>query len=71
MICLTQCNTRIEAEMLQALLNSAGIKSFVTADDAGGLYGFKFTLSAAGGAKVMVAEADLESARQIINTQPT
>jgi hypothetical protein len=66
-----QCNNRLEADMYQALLASAGIQSFVTADDIGGLYGFKFTLTAAGGAQVLVAESDLEAAQAIIRNKPT
>ena len=63
---LTYCNNRIEAELIQSLLHSAGIESFVTADDVGGLYGFSFALSAAGGAQVMIAKADEAAARAVI-----
>ncbi len=55
--------------MGQALLRSAGIASFVTADDMGGLYRFPFSLTVAGGARLLVAESDAEAAREIIDAR--
>jgi hypothetical protein len=60
------CNTRLEAEMIKSLLESAGIESFVTADDVGGLYSFRFGLSGSGSAQVLVKAADVKAAQQII-----
>jgi hypothetical protein len=54
--------TRTEAEVAQGLLASAGIDSWIEADDAGGA--FPFTL--AGGAEVLVEENDLEAASKVV-----
>lgn len=59
-------SSRNEAEIIRSLLESAGIPAFVSADDAGGMYNFKFSLSAAGGAKVYVKKSDLADAQKII-----
>lgn len=69
-VCLKIYNSRIEAELAQTLLESAGIASMVSADDVGGLYSMKFTLSG-GGAKLLVSEADFASAQEIINSNPS
>ncbi len=53
---------RIEAEVAQGLLASAGIVAWVVADDAGG--SFPFALS--GGAHVLVEESDLEAAAKVL-----
>jgi hypothetical protein len=54
--------TRTEAEVVQGLLASAGIDSWIAADDAGGA--FPFALS--GGARVLVDESDLEAASRVV-----
>lgn len=53
---------RIEAELAQGLLASAGIDAWIAADDAGGT--FPFSLS--GGAQVLVEESDLQAAAKIL-----
>ncbi len=50
--------TRSDAEIAQAALAAAGIRSVVAADDAGGAYPFDLT----GGARLLVEEADAEDA---------
>jgi hypothetical protein len=54
--------TRGDAELAQAALAAAGIRSVVSADDAGGAYPFDLT----GGARLLVDEADVEAARAIL-----
>jgi hypothetical protein len=58
--------TRDEAEIVQGLLASAGIKSWLATDDAGGAYPFQLS----GGAMVMVDESDLEAATQVLADGP-
>jgi hypothetical protein len=54
--------TRGDAELAQAVLAAAGIRSVVSADDAGGAYPFDLT----GGARLLVDEADAEDAAAIL-----
>jgi Putative prokaryotic signal transducing protein len=54
--------TRSEAEVVHGLLASAGIASWVAADDAGGAYPFDFS----GGARLMVDEQDREAASEVL-----
>jgi Putative prokaryotic signal transducing protein len=54
--------TRSDAEAAQSALAAAGIASFVESDDAGGAYPFDF----AGGAQLLVDEADLEDAKSVL-----
>jgi hypothetical protein len=54
--------TRTEAEIVEGLLESAGISASIRADDAGGAYPFEFS----GGAQVMVDESDAEAASQVL-----
>jgi hypothetical protein len=54
--------TRTEAEIVEGLLESAGISASIRADDAGGAYPFEFS----GGAQVMVDESDAEVAAQVL-----
>jgi hypothetical protein len=55
--------TRSDAELAQAALAAAGIASVVTADDAGGAYPFDL----AGGARLLVEEADVEDASAVLS----
>ena len=57
--------TRTEAEIVEGLLESAGISASIRADDAGGAYPFEFS----GGAQVMVDESDAETASQVLAEQ--
>jgi hypothetical protein len=57
--------TRSEAEVVQGLLESAGIASSLQADDAGGAY--PFVLS--GGAELLVDEDDVEAASELLATR--
>jgi hypothetical protein len=54
--------TRSDAELAQAALAAAGIDSVLVADDAGGAYPFDLT----GGVRVVVDEADAESAAEVL-----
>jgi hypothetical protein len=49
---------RNEAEIVEGLLESAGIPASVSSDDAGGAYPFDLS----GGAQVFVGEEDVEAA---------
>ena len=57
--------TRLEAETVQGLLESAGIAAWVATDDAGGAYPFDL----AGGARVLIDESDLEAASQVLDVR--
>jgi len=57
--------TRTEAEIVEGLLESAGIASSIMADDAGGASPFEFS----GGAQVLVDESDAEAASQLLAEQ--
>ena len=59
--------TRSEAELTQAALVAAGVPSRLVADDAGGAYPFDL----AGGARLLVDEADVELASEILGTDRT
>ena len=54
--------TRIEAEMAQGLLRSAGIAAVVSADDAGGAYPFQLS----GGVQLLVEETDRGAAARLL-----
>jgi hypothetical protein len=54
--------TRGDAELAQAALAAAGITSVIAADDAGGAYPFDL----AGGARLLVDEADAGDAAAIL-----
>jgi hypothetical protein len=58
--------TRSDAELAQAALVAAGIPSRLRADDAGGAYLFDL----AGGAHLLVDEADAEDAAAILADRP-
>jgi hypothetical protein len=58
--------TRSDAEVAQAVLAAAGIRSVVAADDAGGAYPFDLT----GGARLLVDEADAEDAAAVLSERP-
>jgi hypothetical protein len=58
--------TRYDAELAQAALTAAGIRSVLAADDAGGAYPFDLT----GGARLLVDEADAEDAAAILAGRP-
>ena len=60
-------STRSEAELAQAALVAAGITSRLVADDAGGAYPFDLT----GGARLLVDQADVELAAEILGTDRT
>ena len=55
--------TRSDAELAQAALAAAGIRSVIAADDAGGAYPFDL----AGGVRLLVDEADAEDAAAILS----
>ena len=57
--------TRSDAELAQAVLAAAGIRSEVVADDAGGAYPFDLT----GAARLLVDEADAEDAAAVLSVE--
>jgi hypothetical protein len=59
--------TRSEAELAQAALVAAGVRSRLVVDDAGGAYPFDLT----GGARLLVDEADAQLAAEILGTDRT
>jgi hypothetical protein len=59
--------TRSEAELAQTALVAAGVTSRLLADDAGGAYPFDL----AGGTRLLVDEADVELAAEILGTDRT
>ena len=59
--------TRSEAELAQATLVAAGVPSRLAVDDAGGAYPLPFT----GGARLLVDEADVERATEILDPDQT
>ena len=58
--------TRSDAELAQTVLTAAGIESVVSSDDAGGAYPFDL----AGGARLLVDEADAEDAAAVLADRP-
>jgi hypothetical protein len=57
--------SRSDAELAQTALAAAGVSSVVESDDAGGAYPFDLT----GGARLLVDEADAESAAAALATE--
>jgi Putative prokaryotic signal transducing protein len=57
--------SRLEAEMAQGLLRSAGVSAWLVADDAGGAYPFQLS----GGVQLMVDEADQERAEGVLGAE--
>jgi hypothetical protein len=57
--------TRSDAELAQASLAAAGIRSAIAADDAGGAYPFDLS----GGARLLVNDADAEQAAAILSDE--
>jgi hypothetical protein len=58
--------TRAEAEIVQGLLASAGINSWLAADDAGGAYPFQLS----DGVHLMVDDSDYEAASRLLAESP-
>lgn len=56
--------SRLEAEIAKGTLESAGIKAFISADDAGGMRPAPFAYSA--GVELIVREEDAQSAKEIL-----
>ena len=57
--------TRSDAELAQASLAAAGIRSAIAADDAGGAYPFDLS----GGARLLVNDTDAEQAAAILSDE--
>jgi Putative prokaryotic signal transducing protein len=55
--------TRTEAELVRGLLESVGIPSWVSTDDAGGVYPFQLS----DGARVMIRESDHDAAESLLS----
>ena len=58
-------NNEVEAEMAKALLQEAGVRSFVLKDDVGGM---EPQLQLSGGVRLVVNRADAEHADQILES---
>ena len=59
--------SRSDAELAQTVLTAAGIASEIQADDAGGAYPFDL----AGGAHLLVDEADAADAAALLDNRPS
>jgi hypothetical protein len=66
MIAVGRFPTRGDAELAQSRLDAAGIQSVIAADDAGGAFPFDL----AGGARLLVDEADADEAAALLSHQP-
>ncbi len=64
----TVCENRVEADLLKAYLESAGIEAFIQSDDAGG---FLPNLSLLSGVSILVSPTDLGRAQKIIQDHST
>lgn len=58
-------SNEIDAEMAQQMLHDAGVKAFISKDDAGGM---EPQLQGTMGVRLMVSRADAEPAQQILRT---
>lgn len=58
-------NTRIEAEIVKGRLEAAGIKAFILADDAGGMYPFPLQ-SGFSGVLIQVSKKDFVKAKKLL-----
>jgi hypothetical protein len=66
MVCIRSFWTRAEAELAASLLESAGVQSFVTADDFGGWIPIQFSKSAV---RLFVSESNAEQAKCILKDE--
>lgn len=64
-VVLKTFNNEVDAEMAQQMLRDAGVKSFVSKDDGGGM---EPQLQGTVGVRLMVNRADAESAQQILSS---
>lgn len=64
-VVLKTFNNEIEAEMARQMLKDAGVKSFVSKDDGGGM---EPQLQQTMGVRLIVNSADAESAQQILSS---
>jgi hypothetical protein len=62
-VLVKKCDSRLQAELLKAFLESEGIEAFVQADDAGGMLP---SLSDLGGVSLYVPSKDQERAQEIL-----
>ncbi|MBP6945152.1 DUF2007 domain-containing protein [Patescibacteria group bacterium] len=62
---LKKFSTRLEAEMAKEVLESVGIKSFLSADDGGGMRPAPFAYSM--GVELIVREEDVQRAKEILD----
>lgn len=56
--------TRIEAELAKSLLEAAGIKAMISADDAGGMLPTPFAYTS--GVELILREEDVERAKEVL-----
>ena len=56
--------TRIEAELAKSLLEAAGIKAMISADDAGGMRPTPFAYTS--GVELIIREEDVDRANEVL-----
>ncbi len=61
--------TRVEAEVFKGILTSAGIQSFITADDEGGWA--PYLLNATGFVKLEIDKKDYKKACEVLKIKPS
>ena len=64
LICIKTYPTRVEAELARGYLEESGVRSIVSADDAGGMHAP--LMQATGGARLLVREEDKEKAHGLL-----
>ena len=58
--------SRMDAELAKSLLDSAGIESFISADDEGGMLSFPHGSLSASGVKLLIKENDKTDAEKVL-----
>jgi hypothetical protein len=62
-VCIRVFPSRLEAEMARGLLESFGVRSWIRADDAGGVYPFQLS---GRGVQLMVEDRSEEQVRRVL-----
>jgi hypothetical protein len=62
-VCIRVFPSRLEAEMARGLLESFGVRSWIRADDAGGVYPFQLS---GRGVQLMVEDRSAEQVRRLL-----
>ncbi|MCK4400961.1 DUF2007 domain-containing protein [bacterium] len=64
LICIKNCNNRVEAELAKGLLESSGIEAIVSADDCGGMR--PHLLLGTNGTRLLVKEEEAQKALEVL-----